>query len=1009
MRRHRTKRAHSASGRSPLGLTGTKGHEPVGGRKERSPGAALRAALRPLAVFLYATLVLCASAALATAEDIVEVWRGGTFTFPISVSVNQADGSCWVADRDANVVVHLAEDGTELWRGSTFNSPWSVSVNRSDGTCWVADRGNNEIVHLAEDGTELFRGGGFNGPIAVSVNPTDDSCWVSDRSNNQIVHLAGNGTELSRDGGFSLPIGVSANSDDGSCWVADLFNNQAVHLSSAGGELWRGGTFDCPRGVSVNPTDKSCWVADSSNNQIAHLAENGTELWRGSGFNWPWSVSVDPTDGSCWVGDTGNSAVVRLAQDGTELWRSGSFDSPYSVSVNPADGSCWVADTLNSQVVHLGFVYTLSLDGANGQVAVDGAPQALAWSGDYPSGTQVTLEAVPDATYEFSGWAGDLSGSENPVTITIDGDKSITATFAKIQYALTLTGTGAGRVLVDAVEHSLPWSGDFDAGSTVSLEAVADTCYEFTSWSGDLSGSGNPSGVTMDGPKDITAVFSEIQYVLDLSGVGAGAIAVDGTPVSLPWSDSFVCGSSVTLEAVPEPCYGFAGWSGAVSGGGDTTVVTMDGPQSVTATFLLLEYQLSVSGTDGGSVLVDGTPVSLPWSATYPCGSSVTLEAVPDSCYEFGGWSGDLSGDETPTIIMVDGPKAVTGEFLLINYVLSLAGTGGSVMVDGVSCELPWSGTFACGSAITLEAVPDAHKEFMNWSGDLSGTYNPATVTIDGEKAITAHFSLVQHTVVVAAVGSGSIRVNGVAKDLPWSGAFDHGTSLMLEAVPAEGWGLRRWDGDLTGEGNPIAFAVESDMNVLVVFGIVFTDVPHDYWAADAIAALADAGIAGGYLDGRYGPEFSVDRGAMAAYISRALAGGNTHVPDGPEEPTFPDVPSDHWAYRYVEYVVSRDVVAGYGDGEYHSDWTVTRGQMSVFVARSMVDPTGDEGLESYQAPDTPTFTDVPDDYWCFRHVEFLAENGVASGYPDGAYCPTQVVTRDQMAVYIARAFDLLQ
>jgi len=45
---------------------------------------------------------------------------------------------------------------------------------------------------------------------------------------------------------------------------------------------------------------------------------------------------------------------------------------------------------------------------------------------------------------------------------------------------------------------------------------------------------------------------------------------------------------------------------------------------------------------------------------------------------------------------------------------------------------------------------------------------------------------------------------------------------------------------------------------------------------------------------------------------------------------------------------------------------------------------------------------------WCFAHVEYLAENDIVSGYQDGCYRPTIEVTRDQMAVYIARAFGLL-
>jgi poly(beta-D-mannuronate) lyase len=50
-------------------------------------------------------------------------------------------------------------------------------------------------------------------------------------------------------------------------------------------------------------------------------------------------------------------------------------------------------------------------------------------NGVYSKGTVVTLTATPDTGYQFSGWDGDLSGSENPTTILMDAHKSITATF----------------------------------------------------------------------------------------------------------------------------------------------------------------------------------------------------------------------------------------------------------------------------------------------------------------------------------------------------------------------------------------------------------------------------------------------------------------------------------------------------------------------------------------------------------------------------------------------------
>jgi len=51
----------------------------------------------------------------------------------------------------------------------------------------------------------------------------------------------------------------------------------------------------------------------------------------------------------------------------------------------------------------------------------------------YDEGTVVTIRAIPNSGYTFSGWSGDASGTTNPITITMDSDKSITAIFAREQ------------------------------------------------------------------------------------------------------------------------------------------------------------------------------------------------------------------------------------------------------------------------------------------------------------------------------------------------------------------------------------------------------------------------------------------------------------------------------------------------------------------------------------------------------------------------------------------------
>ncbi len=182
-----------------------------------------------------------------------------------------------------------------------------------------------------------------------------------------------------------------------------------------------------------------------------------------------------------------------------------------------------------------------------------------------------------------------------------------------------------------------------------------------------------------------------------------------------------------------------------------------------------------------------------------------------------------------------------------------------------------------------------------------------------------------------------------------------------------------------------------------------FADVPTDFWAFGSVKACVDAGIVKGYSDGTYRPADPVTRDQMAVYISRAMAGGDAYVPSGPAAATFTDVPSDYWAYRYVEYAVGHGVVEGYDPTHYRPEVVVDRGQMAVFVARSQ----GWAKIGDDMAAAPQLFSDVPAGFWSGTAIKACVDNGVVRGYDDGSYRPDEHVTRDQMAVYIARAFKL--
>ncbi len=177
-------------------------------------------------------------------------------------------------------------------------------------------------------------------------------------------------------------------------------------------------------------------------------------------------------------------AIKGLTLGQTYYWSVQAIDNGFEGSPFATEGS-FIAGGVNP----------LSTIGDNGTVTR--TPD----SSYYHNGTQVVLTAIPDSGYHFVNWSGDLSGTENPDTITMTGITNITAVFARNTYSITLD-TEDGNVTKS------PDSLSYTEGTTVILYATPNYGFHFAGWSGDLTGTQNPDTIIMDGNKSITAMFN---------------------------------------------------------------------------------------------------------------------------------------------------------------------------------------------------------------------------------------------------------------------------------------------------------------------------------------------------------------------------------------------------------------------------------------------------------------------------------------------------------------------
>ena len=200
----------------------------------------------------------------------------------------------------------------------------------------------------------------------------------------------------------------------------------------------------------------------------------------------------------------------------------------------------------------------------------------------------------------------------------------------------------------------------------------------------------------------------------------------------------------------------------------------------------------------------------------------------------------------------------------------------------------------------------------------------------------------------------------------------------------------------LTGP-NITATATDSDGNTsefsAPMIISLFADVPFGYWAYNYITAIYNAGITKGCSTNplKYCPEDSVTRGQMAAFIIRAKYGETFSYTT---TPYFTDVPSTHTFFKYVQKL--RDDGITVVSGTYGVDIYVTRGQMAAFIIRAKYG-------ENFSYSQTPYFSDVPLTHTFFKYVQKLKDEGITA--VTGTYGVDNIVTRAEMAAFLARAF----
>jgi endo-1,4-beta-xylanase len=178
-----------------------------------------------------------------------------------------------------------------------------------------------------------------------------------------------------------------------------------------------------------------------------------------------------------------------------------------------------------------------------------------------------------------------------------------------------------------------------------------------------------------------------------------------------------------------------------------------------------------------------------------------------------------------------------------------------------------------------------------------------------------------------------------------------------------------------------------------------FSDVPLTHPFCEEIYAAAAEGLVTGTLFGTFGPGNPVTRAQVAAIITRwSLVG---EPPVGCSGPPATDVPVTHPLCAEIQFAMSGDAMSGYLDGSFRPSQTLTRQQAAAVFARGLP-----EDLEDCtSAP----FPDVPASHQFCPEITAAAHAGIVTGYSDGTFRPTGLITRGAFAAMFWRFFVYLE
>jgi len=511
-----------------------------------------------------------------------------------------------------------------------------------------------------------------------------------------------------------------------------------------------------------NVTPQSGWYDSASTITIRALPNPGYkfERWQGTG------------NGS--YSDTGNPANITMHSPITETAYFNIYPANITIQTNPTGLSILVDDTL----------YT--------------TPHIFNWL-TTSSHTISVIDTQSGPTSTRFVWNNWSDGGSKTHIVTPLNDTIFTASFTT-QYFLTMNANMGGTVT--------PSSGWYNKSQTVTITALPESQYNFTTWSGSGSGSysgpNNPATITINSPITEIANFTRKPIQISISTNPSGrSFMYDSVLYTATQTRTVVPGVPHTIgvpspqaDSIPDKQWVWKNWNDGepqyhlIYPNSDSTFIANFKPQ-----FAVTIYSSPASGgttNPSGRIFVDS-------------GATIQINAIPNNGYIFTEWTGAIRSKQNLVSVIVTSPQVITANFgRAVNSQITTSPPGLKIRIDDTTYTAPVIKTWVQHSEHLLYAVsPQSDSEgvnhvWLNWSDDrIADTFRIFTPTTD--TTISANFSTEYYLSMEAGIG-GTV--------IPASQWLKPGDSISIIATADDGFMFNEWigigNGSYSGTQNPV-------------------------------------------------------------------------------------------------------------------------------------------------------------------------------------------------------------